>query len=48
VDQITHSVELTNEELKEVLNALSFTASEGCDLGKIDIYALMDKFPEPE
>ena len=42
VDQTMHLVELTNEELKEILNALEVTANEGLELSS-SIYHLMNK-----
>ena len=46
MDQTMHLVELTNEELKEILNALEVTVSEGCELSS-NIYELMNKLPDP-
>lgn len=46
VDQTMHLVELTDEELKEILNALEVTANEGLELSS-SIYHLMNKLPEP-
>ena len=46
MDQTTHLVELTNEELKEILNALEVTANEGLELSS-SIYDLMNKLPDP-
>lgn len=41
-----HLVELTNEELKEILNALEVTANKGLELSS-SIYDLMNKLPDP-
>lgn len=43
MDQITHSVKLTKEEIKEIIHALDFTVGEGQELDNDVVFAIYQK-----
>lgn len=46
MDQITHSVKLTKEEIKEIIQAMSFTEREGQDGDPALWKSIYDKLDE--